>query len=84
MKSIVEQLSGKERDALALFYGTDAFAAFKKICQLEINGLGKDALAANTMDQVNFFKGRASMAKELYKLIEATYKDEDKQKSWYV
>lgn len=78
MKSTVEALSGKERDALALFYGTDAFQAFRRLCQIEIEGLGKDALAATTMDAVNFLKGRASFAKELPKLLEEIYKENKK------
>lgn len=81
MKSTVELLNSKERAALALFFGTDAFTAFRRVAQLEIDGLAKDALGATTMDQVNFLKGRAAMAKELPLLIELIYKQSEK-KSW--
>ncbi len=81
MKSTVELLSDKERAALALLFGTDANNALRKLCQLEIDGCAKDALAATDMNQVNYFRGEASMAKKLPKLIEQVYKETDKQKS---
>lgn len=79
MKSTVEQLNSKEKAALALLFGTDAFAALRKICQLEINGVAKDALAATDITQVYFFRGEASMAKKLPKLIEQIYKENGKK-----
>lgn len=80
MKSTVEQLNTKEKAALALLFGTDAFQALKKICQLEIDGVAKDALASTEINQVYFFRGEASMAKKLPKLVEQIYKESGKQK----
>lgn len=79
MKSTVEQLSDNERQALALFFGTDAFSAFKKLCQLEINGLARDALASRKIDELGNSRGQAEMAKKLPLIIGEIYKRSNKK-----
>lgn len=79
MKSTVEILNSKEKAALALLYGTDAYVALKKLCQAEIDGVAKDALAAIEITQVYFNRGEAGMAKKLIKLIEQIYKESEKK-----
>ena len=78
MKSTVDQLGKSERQALARLYDTDGYKALVKLCELEIVGLGKDALASSHMDGVNFLKGRASLAKELPLLIREIYTSTEK------
>lgn len=79
MKSTLDQLSSKEKAALALLYGTDAFLALRKICQLEINGVAKDALEATVIEQVHYAKGQAAMAKKVIRLVELIYKEDGKK-----
>lgn len=69
MKSTVEQLSLKDRQALAHLYETDAYNALKKFAELEALSLGMDALVATDMNQVNYLRGRATWAKEVCELI---------------
>lgn len=78
MKSTVEQLSAKDRKALALFYDTDAYNALKHFAELEITSLGKDALGQTDITQVHYFRGRAAWASELCKLIRQISKETDK------
>lgn len=77
-KNTIDNLSQKERLALAHFYGTDSYNALVKFCQLEIDGLAKDALSAIHMDGINFLKGRASFAKELPQLLKAINESTEK------
>ena len=82
MKSTLEQLSANERKALALWYDSDAYKAFKKICRLEIQGLGKDALGSPSHDQTRFYGGQAAMAAKLPKIVKSLYDESVKnQKS---
>lgn len=70
LKSTLEQLTPKEREALASIYDNEkGFKAFKKLCELEIIELGKDALQATNMEQKEIFHGKAMMAQRLPKLI---------------
>lgn len=80
MKSTVEQLSNKEVEALVRFYDTDAFNALSKLCKLEIEGLGKDALASPNHEQTKFYSGQAAMAAKLIKIVRGLYKEHEKNK----
>lgn len=78
MKTTVQLLSSNERMALALFFGTDAFAALRHLCQLEIDGLAKDALSAQDMDAVRYSQGQAAMAKKLPLILKEIYNETEK------
>lgn len=69
LKSTLEQLTPKEREALATIYDMDGFKSLKKLCELEIIALGKDALEAPTMEQKEIFHGKAMMAAHIPKTI---------------
>lgn len=69
MKSTIEQLTPKDRVALAHWYGTESFNALKKLLQFEIDGLGKDALASLDHEQTRFLSGQASMAVKIPKIV---------------
>lgn len=77
MKSSVDRLSVSEREALANFYDTDAYKALKKLCQFEIEGLGKDALGSQTHEQTRYYSGQASMAVKIPKIIKAMGKTKE-------
>lgn len=78
MKSTVEQLSPKDRKALALFYQTDAYNALVHFAELEITTLGVDALSQTEITQVHYLRGRAAWAKELCILIRKISKETEK------
>lgn len=80
MKSTLEQLSAKEREALARLCDTDGYKVLKKIHELELIGLGKDALGASNMEEVNFLRGRAHQSKVTIELIRAEYKKSNGEK----
>lgn len=71
MKSIVELLSEKDLENLALFYERPEFKSFRKLVDLERDQLGKDALAAWQADpkQVAYLAGGAYKLKGLVKAI---------------
>lgn len=85
MKSSLEKLSPGERNALVHWYDTESYKAFKRLCQFEIEGLGKDALGAQSFEQVKLISGQASMAAKLPKIIRAMFQEseDNKKKSWY-
>jgi len=72
----MDQLSPIEKEALALFYETDAYKALDKFCKLDVVGLGRDALVAPSMEQVMYLKGKAYMAEHIPKLIRQLYKEQ--------
>lgn len=76
MKSTVEQLTKVERQALVHFYETVPFEALKHLCQLEIDGLAKDALDSQSQEQTRYYAGQAAMATKLIKIIRQLYKDD--------
>jgi hypothetical protein len=76
--STLDQLSPKERAAIARLHGTEGFAALKKLHSLTVEGLGKDALVAQSMEDVKFLSGRAYQSKILVQAIIDLYKAEDK------
>lgn len=69
MRSTIEQLGPKDRKTLAHWYGTESFIALKKLLQLEIDGLAKDALASIDHEQTRFLSGQASMAVKIPKIV---------------
>ena len=80
MKSTVEQLTSAERKALVLFYDTPAYNALKHLCQLEIDGLGKDALASQDHNQTRWLGGEANMAAKIPKIVRQLYKESEDNK----
>lgn len=83
MRSSVEQLSIGEQRALAQLYGTDGYKALVHLCKLEVEGLGKDALASTEHEQTRWLGGQANMAVKIPKIIRELSKatDKNKQKS---
>lgn len=73
--STLEQLSPAYRKALATLYETDAYKAIKQLCELEINGLGKDALGSQSHDMTRFYAGQAYMAAKLPRSIKQLHKE---------
>lgn len=78
MKSTLDQLTLKERQALASIYDTDGFKALKKLCEIEIIALGKDALQASTMEIKSILQGKAMMAVHIPKTIQEESKHQNK------
>lgn len=74
LQSILDQLTTKERQALAAIYDLDGYKALKKLCEIEINALGKDALQAPTMEQKEIFHGKAMMAAHIPRVIHEEWK----------
>lgn len=74
MKSTLEYLTLKEREALASLYDTDGYKALKKLCEVEIVALGKDALTAVSMEQKEILHGRAMMAQHIPRIIKDEFK----------
>jgi hypothetical protein len=79
MKSTIDLLSQKDREALASFHGSDAFNALKKLHDATVIGLGKDALIAQTLEEVKFLNGRAYQSKVILSLIKEIHKLVDKE-----
>lgn len=83
MKSTVDLLSKNEKAALAALYETDGYKVLKRVHELELIGMGKDAIVAQTMEQVKFLNGRAFQSKATIDLIRGIYKlvhdEENKQ-----
>lgn len=69
VKSTLDNLSLKEREALAALYDMDGFKALKKLCEAEIVALGQDALQASTMEQKEVFRGKAIMAQHIPQVV---------------
>lgn len=79
MKSTLEQLTPKEREALASIYDHDGFKALKKLCEYEIIALGKDALEAPSMEIKEMLHGKAMMAVHLPQTIIKEWKRLNKE-----
>jgi len=78
VKSSIDRLLAGEKESLALLYDTNGYKVLQKLCKLEIDGLGKDALGAPDMEQVKFCSGQAYMAKKIPNLIRELYKEVNK------
>lgn len=79
MKSTIDQLSVKEKEALAEFYNTEAYKALEKFCKLDIAGLGRDALQSPSQEQTKYLQGKAHYAEYLPKLVHELYKQVNKE-----
>lgn len=80
MKSTVEQLTSKERTALINWYDSESYQALKHLAQLEIAGLGDDALNSPSHEQTKFYSGQAVMAAKLIRIVQQLYKEHLKNK----
>ncbi len=78
MRSTLEQLSEKERKALANFYGTDAEKALRKLIDLERLNLAKDHVDQVDILQVRYLSGAAHSLKQLVFTLKTNYKDNNK------
>lgn len=78
MKSTIDQLTPKDRIALAHWYGTESYNALKKLLRLEIEGLGKDALGSPNHEQTKYFAGEAAMAAKIPKIVKQLSIETDK------
>lgn len=56
-----------------------SYKVLKKLCQLEIDGLAKDALVSQNQEQTRELNGQAMMASKLPKLIRGLYMDINKE-----
>lgn len=79
MKSTLEQLSAKEREALAHFYDTDAYKALRKLVDLERLETAKDHLDQTDILQVRYLSGQASSLKKLVLTLRDNYKQFEKK-----
>jgi hypothetical protein len=79
MKSTLDQLSSKDQEALARLYDTEGYRVLKKVHELELVGLGKDALDAPSMEAKSFLQGRAHQSKATLMLIKGVFKKLNKE-----
>lgn len=79
MKSTLDRLSAKEKEALALLYNTEGYEVLRKLCTLEVEEFAKDALIAPNMEVLNYYRGQADFAKNLPKAIRKVYKEVNKE-----
>lgn len=80
MKSSVEHLNSKERNALASFYGTEAYTALCKLVDVERLELAKDHVDLIDIMQVRYLSGQAAALKKLITTLQHNYKDSQKAK----
>lgn len=79
MKSTLDQLTDSEREALAHFYELPGYKALVKLHNLELVGLGKDALASPDFENVQYLRGRAHQSKVNVEIIREVYKAVNKE-----
>lgn len=79
MKSTLEQLSAKEREALAHFYDTDAHKALRKLIDVERLELAKDHVNQTDILHVRFLSGQSDGLKKLALTLRENYKHFDKK-----
>lgn len=79
MKSTVSELNQAERNALALFYDSEAHKALKKLARAEIVNLGVDALQSPNHEHTRYLSGRAMFAKDLMAMIKLIYDESNKK-----
>jgi len=78
MKSTQDQLSQKEKEALALFYGSDTHKALVHIRDIEVTGIGADAIMSESQERTMYLRGQTVWANQLLKLIEDLYNQSQK------
>jgi len=79
MKSTLEQLSAKEREALAHLYGTDMHKALEKLVNAERLEIAKDHVDQTDILQVRYLSGQASSLKKLLLTLRENHKTFDKE-----
>lgn len=79
MKSTLEQLSAKEREALAHLVDTDGFKAFVKLIEAERMEIAKDHVDEIDILQVRYLSGQASSLKKLVNTLRENHKQFDKK-----
>lgn len=79
MKSTLEQLSAKEREALAHFYGTDMHKALEKLVGAERLEIAKDHVDQTDILTVRYLSGQASSLKKLLLTLRENHKTLDKE-----
>lgn len=79
MKSTLEQLSSKEREALAHLYGTDAFKALRKLIDVERLELAKDHVGQTDILQVRYLSGQSDGLKKLVLTVRDVHKQSEKK-----
>lgn len=79
MKSTLEQLSTKEREALAHFYGTEAHKVLEKLVNEERLEIAKDHVDQTDILQVRYLSGQASSLKKLLLTLRENYKHFNKK-----
>ncbi len=78
VKSTLEQLSGKERQALALFYETDAYKALINLIQAERLEIAKDHLDQSDILMIRYLSGQANGLKKLVLTLKDNYARQQK------
>lgn len=83
MKSTIEQLSYAERQALVLFYDTEAYKALKKLVEIERTALAQDSVFLDgTIEEIalqsRFLAGGSLKLKGLIKSLGEIYKESEK------
>lgn len=74
MKSTLDQLSEKERKALALWYGTETHKAFEKLLRIDGLELAKDHVGVSDINLIRFLSGQAYALDALLKVLKENYK----------
>jgi len=79
--STIAELSVGERKALALWYDTVSYKAFKKLMELERVNLATKLVEVLPTDIVTISKhqGRADAYKQLHLVLKKNYKDANKE-----
>jgi len=76
VKSTVEELTTQERTALALWYDTPSFKAFKRLLDLERTNISTKLLLLDPFTEAVFIarhQGRADFAKSINLVIKENY-----------
>lgn len=74
MKSTLELLSLKEKQALANFHGSDAHKALVKLLELERLELAKDHVGLSDINIIRFLSGQAENCRKTIKTLDEVYK----------
>lgn len=80
MKSTVEQLSPADRKALALWYDSNSYNAFRRLIDIERIELAKDAIDQIDIKQVRYISGQAASLKRLVGTLRQIYKESNEDK----
>lgn len=79
MSSVIDKLSPKDKQILALFYETEAYSSIKKIFRLIKANAGEQALKAQDFDTVKWLQGQKYSIERLEEEIEKIYKQDQKR-----